>query len=224
MKKIIMDITGLFQYGNKVTFEKGDTLTNSAFDDTDSDVYIIVSGSCALSSISFDGKETTYLYFKHNRFVGFVPLISQLTLNSYGKKTFSIIAKTHCIAYQISARQFQELLSFPSVVNLMLEVLSENNAYLLEHFHSSKNEPAMVQLCRFLLDQADKDEVGNAMLDHFFTYNEIACYLGMHSVTVARMIKALKNEEMVDKVGHQIRIINSGKMVELITKERKIDY
>ena len=121
-----------------MTFKKGDNLAQSVTGETSGDIYILSSGICALSSISCDGKETTYLYFKKRQFVGFVPLMNNLHLNYYGKKSFSIVAKTPCVAYRISNRQFQDLLGFPSVVSLMLNTLTENHIYLMEHFHSSK--------------------------------------------------------------------------------------
>ena len=46
----------------------------------------------------------------------------------------------------------------------------------------------------------------------------------MHSVTIARMVKALRAEEMIEKTDHQIQIINPEQMAKLITEERKIDY
>ena len=228
LERVIMhstlDITELYQYGERVTFKKGDNLAQSVTGETSGDIYILSSGICALSSISCDGKETTYLYFKKRQFVGFVPLMNNLHLNYYGKKSFPIVAKTPCVAYRISNRQFQDLLGFPSVVSLMLNTLTENHIYLMEHFHSSKNEPALVQFCRFLLDQAEPCESGHLALNTFFTYQEIACYLGMHSVTIARMVKSLRAEEMIEKTGHQIQIINPEQMAKLITEERKIDY
>lgn len=219
-----LDITELYQYGERVTFQKGENLAQSVDGETSGDIYILCSGICALSSISSDGRETTYLYFKKQQFVGFVPLMNTVHLNYYGKKSFSIVAKTPCIAYRISSRQFQELLGFPSVVSLMLNTLTENHIYLMEHFHSSKNEPALVQFCRFLLDQAEASDKGDLILDTFFTYQEIACYLGMHSVTIARMVKALRAEDMIDKCGHQIHITNPTQMAKLIAEDRKIDY
>nr|WP_286782832.1 Crp/Fnr family transcriptional regulator [Streptococcus sp. UBA4344] len=219
-----LDITELYQYGERVSFKKGENLAQSVSGETSGDIYILSSGICALSSISCDGKETTYLYFKKQQFVGFVPLMNTVHLNYYGKKSFSIVAKTPCVAYRISSRQFQELLVFPSVVSLMLNTLTENHIYLMEHFHSSKNEPALVQFCRFLLDQVEKDTSGQLVLDTVFTYQEIANYLGMHSVTIARMVKALRAEEMIEKTGHQIQITDPQQMAQLITEERKIDY
>jgi predicted thioesterase len=38
------------------------------------------------------------------------------------------------------------------------------------------------------------------------------------------MVKALRDEQLIDKIGHQIRIINPEQMARLITEERKIDY
>lgn len=219
-----LNITELFQYGERVTFQKGDKLTKSVAGEVNGDIYILSSGICALSSISADGKEASYLYFKKQQFVGFTPLMTDFNFNYYGKKTFSIVAKTPCIAYRISNRQFQELLGFPSVATLMVNTLTENMVYLMEHFHSSKNEPALVQFSRFLLDQAEKDEFGTLVLDTVFTYQEIASYLGVHSVTIARMVKALRAEQLIDKIGHQIRVVNPTQMAKLITEERKIDY
>ena len=219
-----VDITELLQYGERVTFKKGDCLATSIAGESHGDIFILSSGICALSSISLDGKETTYLYFKREQFVGFTSLMTTFNLNYYGKKTFSIIAKTPCVAYRISNRSFQELLGFPSMTALMVNTLTENLVYLMEHFHSSKNEPALVQFSRFLMDQAEQEPSGELLLDTVFTYQEIASYLGMHSVTIARMVKVLREEGLIDKVGHQIRIINPQKMTNLITEEQKIDY
>ena len=219
-----LNITELFQYGERVTIQKGDHLTTSVSGEVSGDIYILSSGICALSSISFDGKETTYLYFKKQQFVGFTPLMADFYLNYYGKKSFSIVAKTTCVAYRIPNRQFQELLGFPSVAALMVNTLTENLVYLMEHFHSSQNEPALVQFSRFLLEQAEQDMSDTLVLNTVFTYQEMACYLGVHSVTIARMVRALRDEQLIDKVGHQIRIINPEQMARLITEERKIDY
>ncbi|MGN1397962.1 MAG: helix-turn-helix domain-containing protein, partial [Streptococcus gallolyticus] len=90
-------------------------------------------------------------------------------------------------------------------------------------FYSCHNLIA-VNLSLFLLDQAEKDASGTLVLDTVFTYQEIACYLGVHAVTIARMVKALRDEQLIDKIGHQIRIINPEQMARLITEERKIDY
>ncbi|RCW16511.1 Crp/Fnr family transcriptional regulator [Streptococcus gallolyticus] len=219
-----LNMTELFQYGERVTLQKGDRLTMSVAGEVTGDIYILSSGVCALSSISCDGKEATYLYFKKQQFVGFTPLMTAFNLHHYGKKTFSIVAKTPCVAYRIPKRNFQDLLGFPSVATLMVNTLTENLVYLMEHFHSSKNEPALVQFSRFLLDQAETDACGTLVLDTVFTYQEMACYLGVHSVTIARMVKSLRKEALIDKIGHQIRIINPEEMVKLITEERKIDY
>ncbi len=93
-----LDITELYQYGERVAFQKGEYLAQSVAGETSGDIYILCSGICALSSISSDGRETTYLYFKKQQFVGFVPLMNTVHLNYYGKKSFSIVAKTPCIA------------------------------------------------------------------------------------------------------------------------------
>ncbi len=218
-----LKVSDLFQYGTEVHFDKGDVIVQSLAQG-DMDLYILASGVCSLSSISSDGQETVYRYYQHHNMLNFRPLMTNMHLHSYGKKSFSVIAKTPCLAYHINARQFEELLTFPSVISLMFEMLARNNLYLLEHFHSSKNEPALVQLCRFLLDQATENEQGELVLDTFFTYQEMANYLGMHAVTVARMIKSLKCHQMIDKDGHQIHIIDPDKMAKLIVSEEKIDY
>ena len=83
----------------------------------------------------------------------------------------------------------------------------------------------MVQFCRFLLDQAEPCESGHLALNTFFTYQEIACYLGMHSVTIARMVKSLRAEEMIRKNWpSDYKLLNPEQMAKLITEERKIDY
>lgn len=104
----------------------------------------------------------------------------------------------------------------------MLNTLTENHIYLMEHFHSSKNEPALVQFCRFLLDQAEPCESGHLALNTFFTYQEIACYLGMHSVTIARMVKALRAEEMIEKLAIRFKLLTPNKWLNLSQKNVKL--
>ena len=55
LERVIMhstlDITELYQYGERVTFKKGDNLAQSVTGETSGDIYILSSGICALSSI-----------------------------------------------------------------------------------------------------------------------------------------------------------------------------
>ena len=47
-----LDITELYQYGERVSFKKGENLAQSIAGETSGDIYILSSGICALSSIS----------------------------------------------------------------------------------------------------------------------------------------------------------------------------
>lgn len=111
-----LNITELFQYGERVTFQKGDKLTKSVAGEVNGDIYILSSGICALSSISADGKEASYLYFKKQQFVGFTPLMTDFNLNYYGKKHFQSSLKHHVSLIVFLTDNFKNFSAFPRLL------------------------------------------------------------------------------------------------------------
>lgn len=107
-----LDITELYQYGERVAFQKGEYLAQSVAEETSGDIYILCSGICALSSISSDGRETTYLYFKKQQFVGFVPLMNTVHLNYYGKNHFQSWRKRRALLIVSQVDNFKNYLDF----------------------------------------------------------------------------------------------------------------
>ena len=73
---------------------------------------------------------------------------------------------------------------------------------VISHIHSSKEDHTSGGLCRTLIELSDKKN-GRYELQKYFTYTELARYLGVHSVTVSKIMLMLKKMGAIEKEGHQ---------------------
>lgn len=186
-------------------------------------VYWLEDGICALSGLTTGGEEWAYLYFRGERLVGFNKLmLSQC--ETADRPAFCLVAKTTCTLYRITDDIFRKLFSGnPEFGTLMLKTLAVNYDEVLVHFHRSREESAAVRLCRFLLDTStpcgDK-----RVMPKFFTYDELARYLGTHPVTVSRIMASLKRNGLLTKSGREIVIEREDGLWSLIRAESSLDY
>lgn len=174
----------------------------------DNGIYCLEQGLCALIKYTSNGEEIIYHYFKPGDIIGGVPF-HRNTQYSYGStpsQIFEICAKTPCRVYKINFKQLHEITSNdPHIAALISESVADHFLCVLNHFHSAKEDYTSVRLCKILLDLAQyKDD--EYILDKHFTYVELAKYLGVHCVTVSRVIRKLKDLGIVAKKGHCIVI------------------
>ena len=105
---------------------------------------------------------------------------------------FFIITKTPCTLYRFSNDTFQNLLKrSPAFNEFLMKTLADNYYEVLVHFHRRMEESAVTGLCRLLLSVARPID-GQLVVPKFFTYAELAKYLGTHAVTVSRIMAKMK--------------------------------
>lgn len=210
--------------GMRITLPK-DVVLNKNYDKHISNyVYLLEEGICALTSITKQGEEKVYLYFRPQRLIGFNQfVISQEKLIENGPE-FSVITKTACVLYQIPYHTFQEMIANnPDFNAFLMKTLADNYSDALVHFHLMQEESVVVRLCH-LLFEVSQVQNGVRIVPRFFTYAELAKYLGCHPVTVSRIMAKLKQKGFVSKTSGGIAIEQEAALQQLINSESRFQY
>lgn len=217
-------IDKFYRYGKKFSVKRGEYISNPGKSRDDECAFLLDSGICALTSLSKDGKEKIFLYFSGKRIVGFTQLMPIREPSPERRECFFIQAKTACTVYRITREVFFRLLKTdPDFLSFMLRVLSENYVEILNRFSQAQEESAITRLCYLLLEQS-REENGRLVFPSYFTYVELSKYLGVHPVTIARIMEKLKQSGYIAKSGSSLVVEEPKRLKELIGSGCGIDY
>lgn len=198
--------------GTLVHVKKHTCLYNRAH--IDKYVYCLESGLCALHSVSPGGRERIYQYFLPGDFIGFTPAYNR----NYSDDTFyafSITAKSACTLYQIPYSVFYEFMeSHPDFYRWLFEITMAHYDNALKHCYTLQDGDNFTSLCQALGELANQEN-SRFVIHKDFSYTELANYLGIHTITITRMIARLKDLGVVAKKGHETVILDMDKLVEL---------
>lgn len=214
----------LTEYGIRVIMPK-DVVLNYEYDKHLSNyVYLLEDGICALTSITKQGEEKVYLYFHPHRIIAFNQfIVSPCKLTGSGP-VFSILTRTECVLYQIPCSTFRDLINHDTAFNkFLIETLADNYNDALIHFHLMHEESVVVRLCH-LLFEVSQTKAGRQVVPRFFTYAELAKYLGCHPVTVSRIMAKLKQQGYIIKAPEGIVLEKKEALQELINSESHFQY
>lgn len=210
------------QNGKRLEFLPGENLFNSALDQGGSFAHFLDSGSCSLSGFTRDGSEHIFLYFHGQRVVGFMQL---MPIEFGGDPPHIVVtAKTPCVVYRVTREQFQGFLrEESSFQTYMLQVVSENYLNLIKHYQSGQGQCATSRLCALLLDYAGRE--GDALcMPAYFNMAEFSRYLGVHTVTVSRIMVQLKQRGYIEKQGRRILLRDPEGLGRLIRDQSNFDF
>ena len=221
------NIEKLYKYGMKVQVKKDTYLYNANSGTNEHSAFLLEDGLCALQSLTRDGEEKIYLYFDSKRIIGFAQIMRRMLFQSEEGaqyKTYSIVAKTDCTLYRISDIDFFRLVKEDQEFNLfLLRILTKNYLDILDRYHQIQEESAAVRLCRLILEFS-VDKQGRKTLPKYFNYIELSKYLGIHPVTVSRIMGKLKQYGFISKDGHSVVLENEEKLREFIESGQDVEY
>ncbi|MDQ0222322.1 Crp/Fnr family transcriptional regulator [Streptococcus moroccensis] len=213
-----------FHLGSHLSFQAGQNITTSDDKGHSEDIYILSKGTCALLTQSPKGAEKVYAYYSGLRIIGFAPFLFQESHSSTVIwSSFTIQARTPVEVYRLSQTAFKTLLTDTLFLSLVAETLVENNIQLIQHFKSLVEEPVTLRFSRFVLEQTQLDN-GRLALPPFFKYQEIADYLSIHPVTVAKLVKVLCSQGILKKSGQRIFLINKQKLLTILEEQNDFPY
>ena len=137
---------------------------------------------------------------------------------------FTILAKSDCELYRIDRKTFRMLIEDPKTSGLLLQVVFNTYMGVLYHYYTSRETSAAGRLCWLILEQSEKDKHGELTLDPVFTYDELSHYLGVHTITVARIMSSLKRIGAIKKCGRKTLITDVQKLRDVINEDLSLEY
>lgn len=217
----------LKKHGTRLEASKGYYLKLYTPGEPGACVYLLDEGICSLNSLTRRGDENIYLYFHAKRLIGFNHLMTTPGKKSLFQSGFNvtIVTKTDCVLYQIKFETFLHLLHTNQAFNLFfIQTLADNYSEALNHFHYMHEETLVTALCQLLLSVSRKESGEKPVVPKFYTYEELARYLGCHPVTVSRIMAKLKQLGYLKKSGGELVIEDEQNLIHLMESEVEFKY
>lgn len=195
--------------------------------DTNRYVGLVESGICALATVTPEGNERTYLYFKTGDLIGFLRHV--LPRDKFPRAHFyrapnHIVAKTRVELTLIEKDTFLDLTrSDTGCHNDFTLSLAQNLANLLEHSALVACESAPIRICSMLLEFCEK-EGERSFLPTCFTQGEISAFLSLHKITVAKVLKSLAEAGYIMRMGRRLEVVDRVRLTQVVKRELCIRY
>lgn len=181
-------------------------------------VYFLEQGICALTSTSSDGREHIYQYFLPGDFICFTSAFNR----KYPDEVFlafAMMAKADCVLCQIPYGLFCGYVEeHPVLYRWLFEKAVTHYDNALRHSYSLQEGDNFLSLCQALSELAAKQD-SYYVLQKEISYGELANYLGIHTITVTRLMARLKEMGIVKKNGHQTVILDMNQLKALASSQ-----
>ncbi len=204
-----------YALGTRLEVPKNGLINTTVCQEKITYVYLLASGIVSLSSVTPQGQTIIYQYFSQPGFLNIIPLLTRFHLRYENDMMVDLTAKTSCVVYRLTVEAFMKKLAEPVVKDLVIQTVLADYVNAMEKIRDSGEDSTKVNLYRFITQHATKDENGTYVLDDFFTYTEIGNYLQVHEVTIARLISELKKENIIEKHGKTLCILDMDALARL---------
>ena len=187
-------------------------------------VYYLLEGICYRKTITEKGDEVIYGVKEANQQNFVQSLMGILILYSNdGMSVSNFYARTKCCCYKIP---IDILLSYlrdkPDMLTQIITLAMRELRKLTVALQARQEGKVANQLCSLLLQQAQPKQ-GSLVVDKGYSNLAISQFLGVHKVTVARILRVLKAQGLIDKSKDGIKILDTRRLEAFMRKE-KIEY
>lgn len=190
-------------------------------------VYYLKKGSVEREMVTASGRESILSNKSSNGIIhSLVGILILYRKDREGIARNDFIAKTDCVCYKVPAQACKDYLrQHPELLEETLAMAMEEYAAMETRFMAKHEKNAAAQLCQFLLNHATCScEEEPSVLSKKYTNVEISKYLSIHAVTVARILRALKEEGVVNRTEHGLMILDRVALAEYANEERLLQY
>ncbi|MDE5879223.1 MAG: Crp/Fnr family transcriptional regulator [Desulfovibrio sp.] len=218
----------LKKLGEKAALPKGACLRRPQR--SSMDIYFLVEGLCALCVEGASGKDMALIYFFPGRMINFLPAMEKyyprrecaLCFNA-PFADFFVKAIKDCellrVDYEVFMAEFVHSLPLQT---LIIQSLVQNSYDLFTHMLKSLEMPAWQRVARELLENMDGPHPH--ILPRKITYAEIATHLSIHTVTVAKIFRALQDDGTIERVKNGIMIRDPERIWRIANGEERLFY
>lgn len=204
-----------------VHFKKGETLLASGEQLTH--LYYLVEGAVNREITTENGNETIVTVKTTETPVdALVGLILLYRESEISNSTF--VAQTDCTCYQIPKESYLEVANkSPELLLATIRLMTKETSRLTELYNCKREGDAASRLCALLMSQAQQDN-GQYIVPLHWSNLEIAKYLGIHSVTVSRILKILKQNGCLRRSGKGLIITDPDKITAYAEHREHLNY
>ncbi|MFZ7101074.1 MAG: helix-turn-helix domain-containing protein [Peptococcaceae bacterium] len=186
-------------------------------------IYYLVSGTCHRLTITNKGNEIIYGTKESKDFIK--ALVGVLVLYSPdGRSISNFIAKSKCYCYRIPKNTFFHYVrNKPDILTKLLCFALWEYRELYNTFQYRQEGKVPNRLCELLLKNA-QNKHGKLVVAKAFSNSEIGRYLGIHKVTVAKILKALKEKGIIEKHKEGILVLDQAQLIAYAQSEKILHY
>ena len=223
-----MHVEEFFPTAEKLVLEKNIKLYDPEKSRQISTVYYINNGLLCLRSTSFDGNAYILLFQRAPRFANFFPLIRNKIEEEIQAPHFIFapqVTFTKCEAVKIPAEEFlHKWRACDDFKRIIIQQAFDDYVELLQSYISKMEDGACTRLCKLLMDLSSPYDKGRRKLETYFTYTTLSEYLGIHPVTVSKLMKKLHQYGYISRDGRKVYIEKEEAIRQLIDARIEIDY
>ena len=141
-----------------------------------------------------------------------------------GVSRYNFIASTNCVCYRIPKDVcMQYLRRRPDLLESLVYTAMEEYNYLMDLFQAKREGGVAASLCAFLLEHSHDTEEGRIVAKKYSNV-EISKFLSVHKVTVARVLRVLKEQGCVTRTPKGLLLQNVALLTEYAQQEKPLDY
>lgn len=203
------------------TFKKGETILRQG--EVTKYIYYLESGSCYRTYLTDKGDNIIYEITEPDNTIN--SLLGSLTTYTHsGQSAYTFTARTTCRCHRIPTGTFKQwALENPWILQALLERSMDQYGELRRAFQSYQEGRIANRLCQLLLSCC-KIIHGERIITKKYTFGEMASMLGVHQVTVSRIIRSLCDEGVFERVQHGFRVLDYEKLQSYANKEDQLVY
>ena len=186
-------------------------------------LYYVETGECYRLLTTDKGDEVIYNIKAGGQ--GIQSLLGALTAFSPEyRNPFSFVAKTPCHCLRIAVHRFRDWSKErPDVLLALLSMTLAQTTELRATFQSRQEGRAANRLCLLLMQNSQLID-GQLVVCKRYTYTEMAAFLGIHKVTVSRIVHSLCEEGTLAKKGAYLVITNPDRLKLYADNQEKVLY
>lgn len=187
-------------------------------------LYLLVKGTCHRATISEKGDEIIFGVKKPSD--NLIPsLVGVLVLYTNGISANNFVADSNCHCYRIPKQTFLNYVQDKTdLLNQLIYLAMSEFRELASSFQARQEGKIANRLCELLLKNAHENQGKLVVSKDYSNLNKISRFLGIHRVTVAKVIKALKEERVIIKEENGIVIFDEEKLISYAKAEKNIAY
>jgi len=179
-------------------------------------VYILKKGKVKISQRAQSGKEQIIYIFRRGEIFGYRPLLCDephpVTATTLESSSFSFIPRVNFL---------KAIESYPSFARFLLTHLSHEFTVWMNMINRLGRSPVKERIILTLLILNEKyKKIGKEHLPTVINLSRenIAAFAGTTVETLVRMLRVLKDEQLLVTEGRRIMILDSGKLEKLINE------